>query len=801
MEIMFNTSSWCPALLMAVASLCPMFCSSSDPNSITYSVSPMADPARLQSAGLPAGGGWQADFSYPQLRPQTGDAEQAAAVTALLYRLIPDRAAAVSVQVDSGLLDQAGRDQFIVGASGGRVQVLASSGVAAAWGFHHYLKYVCHAHVSWDSDQLELPRPLPDANITVRANDRFRYYQNVCTVSYSSVWWGWARWQRELDWMALNGLNLALAFTGQEVIWRRVFMRLGLTKAEVDEFFSGPAFLAWNRMGNLQRWGGPLSEDWHQQQLTLAHQIIARMRLLGITPVLPAFAGHVPQNFSRAFPDSNVTMLPSWNSFNESYSHTLFLDPVDPLYMRIGNSLVTELQLEFNGTEHVYNCDSFNEMTPPSSALAYLREAGNATLAAMTGADPQAVWLMQGWLFLSPFWKTERAKAYLTSVPTGRMIVLDLYSEVAPVYNRFESYYGQPFVWCMLHNFGGQLGLQGTVQSVVKGPFEGRSFANSSMIGTGITMEGIFQNYVMYDLMLEMAWHTESPDPVQWASDYSLRRYGPAISRPTVMAEAWDHLMTSVYNHDGAKLTHRVHIRFITTKRPSLDMENDLWYNTSDLAAAWDRLVTGASAAEVRAAANLQHDLVDVTREVMSLLLADFFEQLRDAYRAGDRLLLQERGTLILELLSDMDEVLNTNKAFLLGDWLRQAQEVATGKQERKQYVYNALNQLTLWGPDANIVDYAAKQWAGLVGDYYRARWVVFVSYLEERLDKSLPYNQTELDSHYFSQVEQPFTFTNATYSHEPVGETAEVVPRMYRKYRPALDAQGAHARKQQLFM
>ena len=51
---------------------------------------------------------------------------------------------------------------------------------------------------------------------------RFRYYQNVCTVSYSFVWWDWERWEREIDWMAMNGINLPLAFNGQEEIWRRV---------------------------------------------------------------------------------------------------------------------------------------------------------------------------------------------------------------------------------------------------------------------------------------------------------------------------------------------------------------------------------------------------------------------------------------------------------------------------------------------------------------------------------------------------------------------------------------------------
>ncbi len=52
--------------------------------------------------------------------------------------------------------------------------------------------------------------------------NRFRYYQNVCTVSYSMVWWDFKRWEREIDWMALRGINFPLAFNGQELIWRRV---------------------------------------------------------------------------------------------------------------------------------------------------------------------------------------------------------------------------------------------------------------------------------------------------------------------------------------------------------------------------------------------------------------------------------------------------------------------------------------------------------------------------------------------------------------------------------------------------
>lgn len=55
---------------------------------------------------------------------------------------------------------------------------------------------------------------------------RFRYYQNVCTQSYSNVWWDWPRWEKEIDWMALNGYNMPLAYTGQEALWQEVTLFL-----------------------------------------------------------------------------------------------------------------------------------------------------------------------------------------------------------------------------------------------------------------------------------------------------------------------------------------------------------------------------------------------------------------------------------------------------------------------------------------------------------------------------------------------------------------------------------------------
>lgn len=73
------------------------------------------------------------------------------------------------------------------------------------------------------------------------------------------------------------------------------------------------------RMGNIRGFGGPLPEHWHDQSIRLQHRILQRMRDLGIIPVLPAFAGHVPRAFARLFPNAKMTKIDKWNKFEDKY--------------------------------------------------------------------------------------------------------------------------------------------------------------------------------------------------------------------------------------------------------------------------------------------------------------------------------------------------------------------------------------------------------------------------------------------------------------------------------------------------
>ncbi|CAL9199490.1 unnamed protein product [Musa hybrid cultivar] len=143
-------------------------------------------------------------------------------------------------------------------------RIQGTSGVELSAGLHWYLKHWCLIHISWEKTgglQLSsLPKVgslphVPSAGILVQRPVPLSYYQNAVT---SSSRWSWERWEKEIDWMVHQGVNLPLAFNGQEAIWQKVFERYNISCRDLDDFFGGPAFLSWSCMGNLHGWGGPL---------------------------------------------------------------------------------------------------------------------------------------------------------------------------------------------------------------------------------------------------------------------------------------------------------------------------------------------------------------------------------------------------------------------------------------------------------------------------------------------------------------------------------------------------------------
>ncbi|XP_069126047.1 alpha-N-acetylglucosaminidase-like [Argopecten irradians] len=730
--------------------------------------------------------GVSAEPDFPALnhiRTQTSATIQTDASQALIGRIVGKRANEFTAKVQPNLGPK-NRDTFVISSFGSHVNITGTTGVAVAMGLYYYLTNHCGCQYTWAGQQMDIPSTLPNVpspGIKITTNDRFRYYQNVCTVDYSFVWYNWPEWEQQLDWMALHGINMPLAFTGQEAIFQRVYMKMGFTMKEVQDHFAGPGFLAWSRMGNMHGWGGPLPQSWIDQQLVLQHKILDRARKLGMIPVLPGFAGHVPSTITRLFPNARVSHLPDWGHFNSSFCCDLLLDFDDPLFKRVGHEVIKEMLNEF-GTDHVYNIDTFNEMLPKSNSSTYLAQSAKSVFDALTSADPQAVWLMQGWIFENSvdFWKNQQIKAVVTAVPIGRMLILELFAENRPVYRHTESYFGQPFIWCMLHNFGGTLELYGMFDSINTGPFAGRNFPNSTMLGIGLTPEGINQNEVIYEFMAENSWVSQPRDVSKWVIEYAAKRYGKHNS---YSSKAWQLLRKSVYNNTDGLKDKSKHV--IPTSRPSYHprLVPDVWYDVEELYQAWDNFVLAAD--QLHNSSLFMYDLVDVTRNCLQELSLTYYNSLVTAFRDKNILQVSVTGNKLLKLLDDMETLLGSEGHFLLGKWIQAAKNLAFRPEDRLLYEFNARNQITLWGPTGNHLDYASKQWAGLVHSYYRPRWKMFVDSLTDSLHTGRAFNQSDFNSKVFNMIELPFSASTKIFPTVPSGNPLMIVNQIHQKYRP----------------
>ncbi|CAK8689619.1 alpha-N-acetylglucosaminidase-like [Clavelina lepadiformis] len=731
----------------------------------------------------------QCESSFKTLAPVKSYVKantQTKAVQALIYRVLGDRSSEVIVEVQPS---SESKDHAYIHNYLDKLKITGTSGVAVAFAFNKYLKYYCRKQISWAGDQLEhIPHPLPHVPVTgwsIKAGVKYRYYQNVCTVSYSSVWWNWTRWEREIDWMALNGINLPLAFTGQEAIWQRVYKQLGCTDKDLDEHFAGPAFLAWGRMGNIHGFGGPLPQSWKESQLALQHKILERMRSLGMIPVLPGFAGHVPAAITRLYPDAEVSKLSSWSHFNCTYSCTILLEPHDPLFRQIGSMFIEEQMKEYNGTNHIYNADTFNEMIPRSSDVGYLANASNAVYEAMAKTDPDAIWLMQGWLFHSApyFWKSPQIKALVTAVPQGRMLILDLFSEAFPQYPRTYDYYGQPFIWCMLHDFGGNLGFYGKIEIVNQSPYATLHANNSTMVGTGITPEGINQNYIMYDLMLEVGYSVQPENLTFWLVEYAMRRYN---ADNVDAIKTWLTLGSSIYNDTSIGFPAKSLIRGSLVKRPSLTTtELPYWYQRSSLRSAWDSFATALD--NLEDIETVRYDSVDITRQMLQAIHRSIYYNMVQEYKQKNLSNVEQMGSYMLDLLKDFDRILSTDKHFMMGCWIADARALGTNDNEKDLYEYNARNQVTLWGPDGEIMDYADKHWASLTLNYYWPRWAMFIYHLEQALVYDVAFNSTAYNSNVFRNIEEPFTKDKTVFPTVPKEHPITVAKEIYLKWKDML--------------
>ena len=576
-------------------------------------------------------------------------------------------------------------------------------------------------------------------------------------------------WEKLIDWMALNGINMPLAVTGQEAVWLNVAKRLGIDN--LDSFLAGPPYLPFGWMGCLDGWGGPLPQSWTNSHIELQKKILARERELGMTPVLQGFTGHIPKAFVEKF-QAKVQKI-DWIDWE-----TFMLDPMDPLFQKIAD-LFIHGQTQLYGTDHLYAADSFIEMTPPNGDTKYLSSLAQSILKGMTKSDPQAVWILQGWAFMNKqeFWRPERLEAFLTAVPDENIILLDLYCESVEMWRKTKAFYGKPWVWCNVQSFGANNHLHGPLDKNNQTLFNARNDPQrGKLCGIGFVNEGFEGNPVAYEFLAEMAWQDKQPNMQDWIKSYANARYGVLDEN---ILNAWDNLYSSVY---GEKFSNSI---FLSTFRyPRLNFNSGLPYDQSKLVKAWQDLLKSAD--KLNGVDTYSYDLVSVGIQILAGYSQQLHVELIAAFNGKDKSSFQKTAQKLLLLFQDLEKLAATRHETMLGNWLENAKRWGTTPEEKALFEWNARRVLTLWGGTSSLRDYSRRNWAGMFSGFYLPRWEMFINAMQNSLDKNSPFDEKAVTAK-IVEWELAWADKKDLYPTGPVGDCVEISQRLWEKYSKSL--------------
>jgi alpha-N-acetylglucosaminidase len=664
-----------------------------------------------------------------------------------------------------------GNDVFELESRGGKIVLRGNNGVSLASALNRYLEEFAHCNISWNcGDQLALPNPAPAVpqKIRVVSPHQFRFAYNYCTHGYTMAWWDWSRWERELDFLALKGVNLALIIQGQEQVWIDALKPFGFSTADMRQWLCLPSHQPWQYMSNVEDYGGPLPQSLIDQRLALGLKIVTRMRDLGMEPVLQGYYGIVPSDFKNRYPEAKVHAQGDWGGFKRPD----MLDPLDPLFPRVAAEFYNAQKRIF-GEVKFFGADPFHEGGRMDGID--LAACGKAINGAMLTCSPDATWVLQSW-------EANPRQAMIDALDKSKLLVLDLHCEENENWRLRKQFGGTPWLWCTIQNWGGNVGLGGDLEGLRVKPARALAEAGPGkgmMRGIGALMEGSQTQPLLWEMFFQHAWPSDAPEIQSWLYDYARRRYG-AVSPAAQQALQIE--LDTIYAHGG-------YVESVICARPTLELypKARFWastkpaYDTTRLVEAWWQLLEASNTCQ--GSDGYRYDLTDLGRQVLADLVARYHQAVLQAYERKDAAAVAQRSDKMLGLLRDLDELLATRKEFLLGVWLTDARKFGDTKAEQDLYELGARELLTTWSVhETRVVDYAHRQWSGLVGTFYLARWQTWLDALQAALKSGRPFDEDAVRAR-IVEGDHAWTRQHDAYPAEPRGDTVEISQRLFKKY------------------
>ncbi|MGA0846284.1 MAG: alpha-N-acetylglucosaminidase C-terminal domain-containing protein, partial [Luteolibacter sp.] len=391
-----------------------------------------------------------------------------------------------------------------------------------------------------------------------------------------------------------------------------------------------------------------------------------------------------------------------------------------------------------------------------------------AVQAEMQPAIPGSIWVIQSW-------GGTPNSSLVAGTSIEHTLIQQLISDLSTGEGEgggFRTYQGRPWTWNEISNFGGNNGLYGNLRVIANLPNQllGRSDLGR-FSGLGTFMEAIELNPIYFDLLTDMVWRTESPDLNSWLNAAIRRRYGASNSSAEL---AWALLRDSVYDLPVFQFGVT---DFVMAARPGPNVskarlwgDNRQYWNPYDVYRAAELMMEAAP--ELGNQESFRSDLIDIIRQAVNDHTFAVYREMMQAYNAGNNNRFEQEAARLLTAMEQLDALLASHPLWMIGPWIADARAKSSDPQIQDLMETNARQLVTTWtqqnNPDLN--DYASRSRSGLMRDYYKNRWQIYINDLR---GGSTNYSGAGFEQSWRSD-------RSVTYPTQPTADTIQVANQLW---------------------
>lgn len=641
-------------------------------------------------------------------------------------------------------------DFFELSDVSGKIHIKGNEGLSLATGLNYYFKNYVNVHISEQTKQVKMPDQVVPVGDAVRKETPYkvRYAFNYCTLNYTFSFFGEEDWQRENDWLALNGVNVVLDLAGQEATWIRFLMNFGYSFDDAKDWLTGPSYYAWQFMDNMESFGGPIPDGYVKDRLELARSTQRWKRSLGMQTVLQGYAGMIQTNFSEYQPNVKVVAQGNWNGFSRPYM--IATDSRE--YDDYARKFYETQEFVYGKTTRYYAVDPFHEGGIRPTGLTD-NIIAKEVLESLLEYDKEAVWIVQGW-------QSNPTNSLLKGMGEHKnkhVLIVDLIKYPLKSWTKYNKlkydnttldaleFNGTNWAWCLLANFGGNPSMHGQLDVMVEDILNARK-TSDYMQGIGVISEAMHENPVIYDLIFDLTWVDETFDVNQWIDKYIYRRYG-GISENAKLA--WRTMRNSNYNH-GVRFTSELF--GMKGKAPQSYGKQNIPYGAENLETAFRLLAEEYD--KFKDSECYRYDLTEIMRQVVSNYAVLTYNDVLSAIEKKSLNEFKDKKNDFLNAFELLNEVQATQKEQLGGEWIGKAIDLGESYDDfsKATFEMNAKTLITTWGSrgSSSLKDYGWRNYEGIFIDVYKTIWSEYLDKIEKNLTDGTPV-QTISASEYFN--------------------------------------------------